>query len=292
MIGIDNKKNGIALAQQTGVLQYAGKLGYSIIQKGLANAIPMAGKLAAKGGLLGTIGVNCSKFLGAAAGFMGGPLGAVVGEIVGQLVIYAATNAIAHVAKKLNLINEDDSAEEIGYRLAEANRHEDWLRAEEFQNFGEYYEYLRRQVPDDSIDRAEFANDRLYYTAIGGSALRHSVSERINMDIPVDMLIEIGRCRLDGETLKEILDRFSAANYDLRLFKDYLLGKLNTEDKAKIEGVLFDSLQAVYPEFDAEKTRNKLGELRRAASDDVFLVQSMLKDTNGTQNGEESVGDM
>lgn len=278
MISVNEQSGKVNLAAKTGILQYAGKLGHSIVENGLAKAIPLAGKLAAKGGWLGKLGVGCSTFLGSATKFMAGPLGPVMGEIVGQLVIYAATNAFAHVAKKLKLINEDDRAEEIGYRLEEANRHDDWHRREDFSTFGEYYGYLRQQIPDESIDRLRLQNDNLYYTALGGNAIRQGVAEYYNLNIPVDMLVDIGRCRLDGETLKEILDRFSTENYDLNEFRDYLQGMLKGEAKTKIERALTASFKNVYPDWSEEKVCAKLVELKTAARDDNFIVQATSKE--------------
>lgn len=278
MIGINEQPGKTNLAIKTGILQYAEKLGCVIVTNGLAKAIPLAGKLAAQGGWLSKLGVGCSKFLGSATKFMAGPLGPVVGEIVGQLVIYTATNAFSHVAKKLKLINEDDKVEEIGYRLEEANRHDDWRRCEDFATFSEYYGYLREQVPNEAIDQSRLKDENLYYTAIGGNALRQGVAEHYKLSIPVDMLVDIGRCRLDGETLKKILDRFSAENYKLNDFTDYLQGTLKGGAKTQIECALTDSFKDVYPEWSEEQVRAKLAELKTAFRDDDFIVQAAVKE--------------
>ena len=58
MISVNEQSGKVNLAVKTGILQYAGKLGHSIVENGLAKAIPLAGKLAAKGGWLGKLGVS------------------------------------------------------------------------------------------------------------------------------------------------------------------------------------------------------------------------------------------
>ncbi len=276
MLGIDNQLKG-NIVERTGILQSAGILGEWIVKKGVAKAIPMAGKLAAKGGVLGKLGLGCTKILGSAAGFMAGPLGPIIGEIVGQLVIYAATNALAQVAKRLNLISTDDKTEEIGYRLEVASQHNDWQRREDFATFSEYYDYLRQQVPDETIDSAKLYDDRLYYTTVGGDALRLGIAERYHMDIPVDMLVEIGRCRLDGDSLQAILERFSAEGYNLGKFKEYLQGELKGIERSKAEQCIAESLMKVYPEYRPEQLANKLREMCNASRDDCFLESTVYQ---------------
>lgn len=276
MLGIDNHAME-NIVEKTGILQSAEKLGGWIVKKGLAKAIPLAGKLATQSGMLGKIGLGCTKFLGGAAGFMAGPLGPIVGEIVGQLVIYAATNALTQVAKKLNLISTDDKAEEIGYRLEVASQHNDWKCREDFATFGEYYDYLRQQVPDETIDPARLHDDRLYYTAMGGNALRLSIAEHYHMDIPIDMLIEIGRCHLDGDSLQEIMERFSAEGYNLGKFREYLQGELKGIERSNVEQYIAESLMNVYPEYSPEQLANKLREMRNASRDERFLESTIYQ---------------
>ena len=275
MIGIDENKNMI---EKTGILQTAGKFGHWIANKAISKAIPLATQLASKGGWLGKIGVSCSKILGLSSSLMAGPLGPIIGEIVGQLVIYAATNTIAHVAKKLNIISENDKAEEIGYRLEEASKHEDWKTREQFASFGDYYSYLCKQIPTEVIDRGKIQNDRLYFTAVGGDALRQGISDHYHSDLPIDMLIEVGRTKLDGDTFREILDKFSNNGYDLTKFKDYLQGKLKGTDRQQVEKAISDALVKVFPEYSQEQVQNKLSEMRKASREDSFLKDNVYSE--------------
>ena len=100
-------------------------------------------------------------------GLQKGPLGPVIGPIVEQLVFKVVIKGIEYFARKMGIIEEEEKAEEVGYRVEEAEEHEDWMRQENFPSFEEYYAYLKKQIPDTEIAYAKLKENRDRYMALG-----------------------------------------------------------------------------------------------------------------------------
>ena len=118
-------------------------------------------------GLVAGIASKASAFVGLVATLPLGSLGPIVGAVIQQLAIVFVTKAIEYLAKKLGLIEEREKVEEVGYRVEEAQEHDDWKKQEDFKSFEEYYAYLKEQIPDDKIDRRKLEENRERYTILG-----------------------------------------------------------------------------------------------------------------------------
>ena len=132
-------------------------------------------------GIVGSLATKAAGFMGMVATLPLGPLGPIAGAILQQLVIHLASKAIEYLAKKLGIIEERDKVEEIGYRVEEAQEHDDWKRQEDFKSFEEYYAYLKEQIPDDKIDRKKLAANRTEYTILGMMELTNGLENRMEI---------------------------------------------------------------------------------------------------------------
>ncbi len=224
-------------------------------------------------GLVAGIASKAASFVGLLATLPLGPLGPIVGALVQQLVIHFVTKAIEYLAKKLGLIEEREKVEEVGYRVEEAQEHDDWKRQEDFKTFEEYYAYLKEQIPDDKIDRRKLEENRERYMILGAMELTNGLEGRMGIKMPEDFLFEIGRSRMETNEILAIVDAFKELGSDTVYVSDYFKGKLSRDENIKIEDALLASLRKYYPEKDDDALYERLGVMRMASRDDTALAE-------------------
>ena len=224
-------------------------------------------------GIVGSLATKAAGFIGMVATLPLGPLGPIAGAILQQVMIHLVSKAIEHLAKKLGIIEERDKVEEVGYRVEEAQKHDDWKRQEDFKSFEEYYAYLKEQIPDDKIDRKKLAANRTEYTILGMMELTNGLENRMEIKMPEEFLFEIGRSRMEPNEILAIVDAFKFLGSDTVYISDYLKGKLTREENIKIEDALLVSLRKYYPDKDDDYFYERLGVMRMASRDDMKLAE-------------------
>jgi hypothetical protein len=263
-----------------GVSSLAAGIGKAVI-KGATTVLKTGAKylagIAVKGGFLGTIAGGAAKLFGMAAGVLSGPLGMILGPIVGELIIKAAVEAITYVAKKMGIIEEEEKPEEIGYRLEEAENHPDWDKRDDYYSTKEYYEYLKKQIPDTDLDWKKIHEHSLEYATLGTEILRTSISEELNISFPVEFLLEIGRCRIDGAELMNIIEKFIKEGYELDIVRDYLRGRLKGITKKQVETSLITAMSKAHPDWAESDIKNRIEGMTLAGKQDE-AVAWMYKD--------------
>lgn len=224
-------------------------------------------------GIVGSLATKAAGFIGMVATLPLGPLGPIAGAILQQVMIHLVSKAIEYLAKKLGIIEERDKVEEVGYRVEEAQKHDDWKRQEDFKSFEEYYAYLKEQIPDDKIDRKKLAANRTEYTILGMMELTNGLENRMEIKMPEEFLFEIGRSRMEPNEILAIVDAFKFLGSDTVYISDYLKGKLTREENIKIEDALLVSLRKYYPDKDDDYFYERLGVMRMASRDDMKLAE-------------------
>ena len=224
-------------------------------------------------GIVGSLATKAAGFIGMVATLPLGPLGPIAGAILQQIMIHLVSKTIEYIAKKLGIIEERDKVEEIGYRVEEAQEHDDWKRQEDFKSFEEYYAYLKEQIPDDKIDRKKLAANRTEYTVLGMMELTNGLENRMEIKMPEEFLFEIGRSRMESNEILAIVDAFKFLGSDTVFISDYLKGKLTREENIKIEDALLVSLRKYYPDKDDDYFYERLGVMRMASRDDMELAE-------------------
>lgn len=223
-------------------------------------------------GLFKSIATKAANFVGLVAKLPLGPLGPILGPILQRIIIYFVTKAIEKLAKKLGIIDDEDKAEEVGYRVEEAQTHDDWKKQEDFKSFEEYYAYLKEQIPDDKIDRRKLEENRDRYTILGAMELTSGVEERMEIKLPEDFLFEIGRSRMEQNEILAIVEAFKSLGSDTVYVSDYFKGKLSRDENIKIEDALLVALRKYYPDKDDDYFYERLGVMRMASRDDTKLA--------------------
>lgn len=224
-------------------------------------------------GIVGSLAAKAAGFIGMVATLPLGPLGPIAGAILQQIVIHVASKVIEYLAKKLGIIEERDKVEEVGYRVEEAQEHDDWKRQEDFKSFEEYYAYLKEQIPDDKIDRKKLAANRTEYTILGMMELTNGLENRTGIKMPEEFLFEIGRSRMEPNEILAIVDAFKFLGSDTVFISDYLKGKLTRAENIRIEDALLVSLRKYYPDKDDDYFHERLGVMRMASRDDMKLAE-------------------
>ena len=223
-------------------------------------------------GIVAGIASKAASFVGLVATLPLGPLGPVVGAIIQQLVIHAVTKTVEYLAKKLGIIGERDKVEEVGYRVEEAQEHDDWKRQEDFKSFEEYYAYLKEQIPDDKIDRAKLAANRERYLILGAMELTSGLEQQLEIKLPEEFLFEIGRSRMEPNEILAIVDAFKFLGSDTVYISDYFKGKLSRDETIKIEDALIVALRKHYPNKSDDDLFERLGVMRMASRNDEKLA--------------------
>ena len=248
-----------------------------VVASGIGSALGGVGRALAElsgkaVGILGQLASKASAFVELLTGLQKGPLGPVIGPIMEQLVFKVVIKGIEYLAKKMGIIEEDGKAEEVGYRVEEAEEHEDWMRQENFPSFEEYYAYLKKQIPDTEIDYAKLKENRDRYMALGTMELTKGLEERIGIALPEEFLFEIGRSRMEGAEIQAVAEAYKTLGYDSVHFSSYLQGRLEREESRQIEEALLSSMKKYYPNKDEDMLHERLGMMRAASRDDTVLA--------------------
>lgn len=222
-------------------------------------------------GIVGQLATKASSFIGIISTLPLGPLGSVLGPIIGQLIIKVVAKGIEYLAKKLGIIKDEDEVEEVGYRVEEAQEHEDWKKQEDFGSFEEYYEYLKQQIPNEEIDPAKLKENRNRYMVLGTMELTQGLEDKMQIKMPEEFLFEIGRNRMDNGEIQAIIDAFKELGYGSVMVSDYLKGKMSRDESIRVKDALITNMKKYYPNKDEDALNERLGVMRMVSRDDSRL---------------------
>lgn len=200
-----------------------------------------------------------------------GILGPVLGPIVADLI----KRKIEEVLRNLVGGLEGEKTDEIGYRIEEAENHDDWKKSDEFESFKEYYEYLKQQIPDEEIDQAKLSERKYFYEAIAINSLAEEVEKKYDITIESDFLMEIGRSAMDPKEAEAIIAAYKSLGYNNVAFSDYLNGKLSPSEIERVKDALLTSLKGVYPEKDNADFLSRLAIMEICSTDDEYVAENI-----------------
>lgn len=227
------------------------------------------------------------KVLGPLVSIASGILGPVLGPIVADLVI----RKIIEVALKLVLGTDKEKADEMGYRLEEADKHADWKKSSDFDSFKEYYEYLKQQIPDEEIDREKLKKDKYYYESVAIDKMADETGKKYGIKVEPEFFVEIGRSLMEEKEVEAIIAAYKSLGYDRVALSDYFKGKLSPAENQKIRDALFVTLKNAYPQKSDADLRSRLSIMRRCSNDDKFMAEhsydDALKDIHEKGNDSE-----
>ena len=211
-----------------------------------------------------------------------GPLGPIVADLVIRKMI--------EVGLKLLLGTDKEKADEMGYRLEEADKHADWKKSSDFDSFKEYYEYLKQQIPDEEIDREKLKKDKYYYESVAIDKMADETGKKYGIKVEPEFFIEIGRSAMEEKEVEAIIAAYKSLGYDNVAISDYLKGTLSQEEYKKVREALIASLKSAYPLKSEADLIGRLDIMKICSKDDKFMAEhsydDALKDIH--ENGNDS----
>lgn len=188
----------------------------------------------------------------------------VLAEIKIPEVIVTTVEIIAEVVefigKKLGLIDEENTAEELGFKAQEADK-----KPDDFDSIEEYIEYLRDEI---EIDREKFDNlkdeEKLSCSAIGSTILAKGISEKKGVELSGEFLAEVAKQKMKGEEVDKYIDNFKKNGLKMDLMKDYLRCELSPEEDKKVGTIFKETIKQLNPDFtqsDIEEKIDKMTEI-------------------------------
>ena len=225
-------------------------------------------------------------FLKAVSGIMTGPLGPILGPIIVDLLVKLVVKVISKIAEENEVVEKGEKPEEIGYRLEEAEKHEDWKRRDEFKSFKEYYAYLKEQIPIEEIDHTKLRENLGTYSILGMQAEVRALEEKFGVRIPQAALIEIGRSAMEPKEVQAFVQAFNTLGYKSLDISDYLKGTLPAGELGRITDAILDALKLYFPEKTERDLLVRLNEMQKASDNDKTLV-TLYRDEIAEEYGEK-----
>ena len=232
----------------------------------------------AAGGMLGAIGTKALGLFGSLSAIVAGPLGPILGPVIIQIVIEVAARTIGKIAHKLGIIDKDEKVEEVGYRMEAAALHEEWKTPEDFANMRDYYRYLKEMIPDEELDQQKIRENRLYYLGVGTAALTQGLEKQVEIVLPEDFVVEIGRNDMREAEIRAVIQAFKSLGRVSVDLHQFLRGVLPGKDLESITKALVDSYQKIYPEQTEEAVFERINEWRRNSRDDSYMAEKVHGD--------------
>ena len=258
------------------------------ISSAVSGAISALGNFAGKAisTFIGAVASKAAGFLKVASGIMTGPLGPILGPIVVDLLVKLVVKVISKIAEENEVVEKNERPEEIGYRLEEADKHEDWKRRDEFKSFKEYYAYLKEQIPAEEIDRDNLQKNFGTYSVLGMQAEVQAIEEKIGLRIPKATLVEVGRSAMEFKEVQAFIRAFDALGYKNLNISEYLKGTLPAGELERITAAVLDALKFYFPEKTERDLLPRLNEMRRASEDDKVLLSVYKEDVQAEYGAE------
>lgn len=243
----------------------------SVVKSTIGTLSNLASK--AVGTFISGIASKAAGFLKVFSGIMSGPLGPILGPIILDLAIKLVVKVVSKMAEEAEVVEKDEKPEEIGYRIEEAEKHEEFKRREDFQNFKEYYSYLKEQIPIEEAENIKINQRRDFYSLLGMEAEIQALEEKFGIRIPRNALVEIGKSAMEVKEVQAFMRAFNNLGYSDLNISEYLKGTLPAGELERITDSVLDALKLYYPEKSENLLLKRLNQMRRVSEDDLQIVE-------------------
>ena len=207
------------------------------------------------------------SFLKPAIGIIGGKLGDL-GPFTAQWVFEQVIKTLFKLT-----INKEERADELGYRLDEAEKHDDWKKPDDFDKYEEYCEYLKEQIPEEKINKEKLEENKYYYKSVAVEKLAEEASKKYGIDLQPDFWGEVGRSVMEDKEIEAIIAAYKSLGFDNVAINDYFQGKLSPTENEKIRLALLASLKSAYPQKSEKELLSRLIVMEHCSTDDTYMVE-------------------
>lgn len=174
-------------------------------------------------------------------------------------VISAVVQSVAEIQ---GLSPHGEDVEELGYKtMQEGTR----AKAED-ESMEEYLNYLRNEVSVDKEKLKEMSDeDKLKCNALGTGMLTQAISEKNDLEISGDFLLDMQKMKMTGEQLSKYIDAFNEKGIDsLDELTQYLRGELSDKESDKIETIIKSIENTSDPSLSDGDVLLKLDDMKQA----------------------------
>ena len=177
-------------------------------------------------------------------------------------VIRVISAVVQSVAEIQGLSPHGEDVEELGFKAMQEG-----TRAKmEDESMEDYLNYLRNEV---SVDKTKFQalseEDKLKCNVMGTGMLSQSISEKSDLEISGDFLLDMHKMKMSGEQLSKYIDAFCEKGVDsLDELTQYLRGELNDKESTKIEAIIKTVEKASNPSLSDGEVLLKMDDMKQA----------------------------
>jgi len=172
-------------------------------------------------------------------------------------MIIAVGNICVLISDVAKLLIGDDGIEpdDLGMRASMAEN-----APEQFDNYGEYVEYLRTITPDTERLAAMTAEERLPYTLIGASIREKQISEAMSVETPAETYVCAQKAGMNAQEVSGYIEAASSKGIEeLPNLGDYFGGeKLDGKAQGEVRECLVEGISKANPELSDSEVEEKL----------------------------------
>lgn len=167
---------------------------------------------------------------------------------VARVVLHEIAEVITGVAQILDILLEDENAEELGAKAKQDGTRE---RMED-ESMEDYINYLRNEVELDKEKLSKMSvQEKFECEAVGTGMLSVAIKERTNVSISPEFLLAMNKMKMTDTQLTKYINNFSKNGIEsMDSFTKFLEGKLSDSELKEISSII----ETVEKEIDPETT--------------------------------------
>lgn len=177
-------------------------------------------------------------------------------------IISAVVQSVAEIQ---GLSPHGEDVEELGFKTMQ----EGTRSKLEDESMEEYLDYLRNEVSVDKEKlKAMSDEDKLKCNVTGTGMLSQAISEKNDLEISGDFLLDMQKMKMTGEQLAKYIDAFSEKGIgSLDELTQYLRGELSDKESDKIEVIIKTVEKASNPSLSNGEILLKMDDMKQAIED-------------------------
>ena len=173
---------------------------------------------------------------------------------IATMNMHPLAKIVTAVATILGVLMKDENVEEIGAKAMMSDK-----KAEDFESYNDYIEYLRNDV---TLDKEKFDNateaEKLARAAIGSTLAIKAINEKLDQDIPFEAWVALAKAGIEG---KEAISIFKDFKGSISEFVDFVNGELTPKKEIEVGDKLAENLKAQNPHMSEQDIDKRIIEM-------------------------------
>lgn len=198
-------------------------------------------------------------------------LGSKLSGKIAPAAIVSFSKGIHHIAKAFHMLAGDDNLTEVGYRICQAAQHKEFKRMEDFQNFHDYYNYLKEAVPIQNKEMGEIEKNELRYLFWGTMGTALAMEEESDITLSAKDMAAVSISGMTGEELLFFNKAIEQNGGTIRL-ADYLQGNLTFKEEEAITNSYIAVEKELHPDAISFQIMERLDDMKSAFRNESAFV--------------------